>query len=674
MNLKQLSLVVVLGFTSSVPAYAAGPSEQGGGWRSSSEQPASSNSNLSGTLYRNSADQNGLAPYIVLDRWGVVRGYVAAAQGVELESRVGQQVSLQGTIKTLPGGDMPYLTCQQVLGDRAEGTRAPVQHASAPSRRESFAPAVQDKRRQENARQSDLPVRSDMAAEPAPRINPRRGRGLSVEGTNYQETLPAPVPSGELHRSPTATDPALAPVPIEEGPMVTEGPAVVEGRAVIEPGRGHAGCDSCAGGACEAGCDACCNDVCEEPCWGPRRPLYCWGPTGIWVKADYLQWWQSGTHVPALATTGPNADNAGKINADGSPEPGTGVLFGNDYINNKSVGGGRIQAGMWLNPCATIGFEGEFFALGDENTNYYQWSDGKPIISRPFFDVNPAFNSPAVENVAFPRGNPLSCDGAINISAMTRFHGAGAHFLFTTCREEGCWTDDCGCCSTTYHDRFRADFVAGYRYLDLEDQLGITETITTTGADTTATSYLSAFLVNDQFSTQNTFNGGDLGMKFAFERNRWSLDLFPRIAIGTTHSTVNITGSTRVTDQYGNQYWPLLSNPTNNQPAQNGGLLALKGTNIGQYSQDTFAVVPELDANLGFQVTRHARLVIGYSGLYWSSVVRAGEQIDTRVNSSYLPAAAAAGVTPTGPARPQFAFQNTGFWAQGVNLGLDCRW
>ena len=32
----------------------------------------------------------------------------------------------------------------------------------------------------------------------------------------------------------------------------------------------------------------------------------------------------------------------------------------------------------------------------------------------------------------------------------------------------------------TYHDRFRADFIAGYRYLYLQDQLGITETLTTT--------------------------------------------------------------------------------------------------------------------------------------------------------------------------------------------------
>ena len=76
--------------------------------------------------------QNGSAPYIVLDRWGVVRGYVAAAQGVELESCLGQQVSLQGTIKTLPGGDMPYMTCQRVLGGNAETAHALSSHAAAP--------------------------------------------------------------------------------------------------------------------------------------------------------------------------------------------------------------------------------------------------------------------------------------------------------------------------------------------------------------------------------------------------------------------------------------------------------------------------------------------------------------------------------------------------------------
>ena len=164
---QQLSLVLVLGLISSIPAFAAGPSEQGGGWRASSEDNASST--LSGKLYRNSADQDGSAPYIVLDRWGVVRGYVAAARGVELDSCLGQQVSLQGTIKTLPGGDMPYMTCQRVLGGNTEMTSPRVQRASAAPRRESFVPVAQDQRSQGIALRSELPTRSDMSADPTPR-------------------------------------------------------------------------------------------------------------------------------------------------------------------------------------------------------------------------------------------------------------------------------------------------------------------------------------------------------------------------------------------------------------------------------------------------------------------------------------------------------------------------
>jgi hypothetical protein len=344
-------------------------------------------------------------------------------------------------------------------------------------------------------------------------------------------------------------------------------------------------------------------------------------------------------------------------------EAGTVVLFGDQYINDKTQSGGRIEAGMWLNACATLGFEGEYFDMNDESTQYQVWSDGNPIISRPFYDVGRTTPVENVELVAFPRGSAQSLDGSINISAVTRFHGAGAHFLLTTCRQESCWTDDCSC--TTYHDRFRADFIAGYRYLDLEDRLGITENLTTTSPtpidanNPTGPQGVSAFLINDQFNTQNTFNGADLGMKFAFQRNRLSLDVFPRIAFGSTHSVVDINGSTRTT------------NPAGVESTSVGGLLALP-TNIGHYEANNFAVVPELDLKLGFQFTTHTRVVFGYDFLYWSKVARAGEQIDRAVNSTLLPNS---GVTPAGDlTRPQFTFQETGFWAQGFNVGIDCRW
>ena len=179
------------------------------------------------------------------------------------------------------------------------------------------------------------------------------------------------------------------------------------------------------------------------------------------------------------------------------------------------------------------------------------------------------------------------------------------------CRQDGCWTDDCSCLS--FHDFYRATFTAGYRYLDLEDNLTINERLTTNqgflvnSTNTGVETGTQAFAVTDAFGTRNWFNGGEVGMRFELQRNRWGLELFPRIAIGDTHSTVTIAGQTITTDSVGNE------------TTRAGGLLA-QPTNIGQYVRDDFSVVPEFDLTMSYQVTPHAKIVLGYSFLYWTNV------------------------------------------------------
>ena len=83
-------------------------------------------------------------------------------------------------------------------------------------------------------------------------------------------------------------------------------------------------------------------------------------------------------------------------------------------------------------------------------------------------------------------------------------------------------------------------------------------------------------------------------------------------------------------------------------------------------------MVPELNANLGYAITPQLRLIVGYTFIYWSSVARAGQQIDTDVNSTMLPNSPN---PPTGDLRhPQFVFHEEPFWAQGISAGLDYRW
>jgi len=103
-----------------------------------------------------------------------------------------------------------------------------------------------------------------------------------------------------------------------------------------------------------------------------------------------------------------------------------------------------------------------------------------------------------------------------------------------------------------------------------------------------------------------------------------------------------------------------------------GGVLALP-SNSGHFSRDRFAVVPEIDINIGYQVTDHLRAFVGYSFLYSSNVVRPGDIIDRTVNLTQLPSNLGPG-SLTGPARPMIIVRDTEFWAQGMNFGLEFRY
>ena len=156
-----------------------------------------------------------------------------------------------------------------------------------------------------------------------------------------------------------------------------------------------------------------------------------------------------------------------------------------------------------------------------------------------------------------------------------------------------------------------------------------------------------------------SFYGAQLGFSFERHRGPWSFQFLPKLSFGNTHQAVNIGGTTATTAADGTT------------TLSQGGLLALS-SNIGNYSRDVFSVVPEIGLNLGYQWSPHIRSTFGYSFLYWSNVARAGDQIDTRVNPDLLPGSGA--TANSSLLFPKFAFQETGFWAQGLNFGLDFSW
>jgi hypothetical protein len=198
----------------------------------------------------------------------------------------------------------------------------------------------------------------------------------------------------------------------------------------------------------------------------------------------------------------------------------------------------------------------------------------------------------------------------------------------------------------------RVSLLAGYRYLRFDEGLAVRENLTSLDPFAPGT-----FSIIDSFATGNAFQGGELGVLYRQEMNRWSLESRCKLGLGASHETVDIFGNT-ITQTAG------ITTP------YSGGILAQR-TNSGSYAQNEFALVPEVGANLGYQLTAHLQATIGYSFIYWSRVVRPGDQIDTRVNPNLFPPQA---VPFTGPLSPGFGFQQTDYWMQGVSLGLDYRW
>jgi hypothetical protein len=461
-----------------------------------------------------------------------------------------------------------------------------------------------------------------------------------VEPAQHEE-LPTPAPMADPNFSNDGQ--------IVEGPMVDgmqPGPMQFDDTGAFQGpggcGIGACGHESCPGESCPA-CKVCCyaNDY---GTW--------------WVRAEYLQWATNGMYIPPLATTGPDANNPGILG-----ESGTVILFGDQRINDGIRSGGRISFGRWLDQDQSWGISGEYFGLEDESTNFFAASDanGSPIISRPFFTVfgfeDNGDPKPAQENAELV-SLPGVLAGSLEVNTNTSFQGAGALLRHNFCCKNVCWPE-CGSCDPCCNScggvpgGIRVGALLGYRFYRLRDSVSITENLTSLDTQNPGN-----FNINDSFRTSNQFNGAEVGFVMDARKARWTLELLGKIAIGSNRQTVNIDGQT------------VISGSDSDDGTFPGGLLALNGTNIGNYSRSKFNVIPQLNLNLGYNLTPKLRAIVGYTLIYWSSVARAGDQISLDVNETFLPRAFD---TPEGPARPAFTWRDTDFWAQGINVGIDYR-
>lgn len=358
---------------------------------------------------------------------------------------------------------------------------------------------------------------------------------------------------------------------------------------------------------------------------------------GIYATGEVLAIWGKGQGVPALVSTSP----VGTARAAAGVLPNATVVYGNDDLNTKARSGGRGRVGFWLTDCFAL--EAEYVALGMVEDRFTQTSSafGTPTIARPFFNAGNNLQGNDSALVAFNDGQQGIYSGEIRIETSSSFEASSLLVrTFSASRQEGCC-------------EYRADWLIGYRYARLRDNLVINSSRTSISNTEVLIPINTVFDVRDSFETENRFMGADLGLFLQCRQGCWTLDFTGRLGIGSVARQVNIDGQSTVTV------------PNAVPFVTPGGLLAQR-TNMGRFRDDEFGFLPEANLKLGLDISPLLRLSVGYNFFALTNVARAGEQIDTNLNLSQASAQPLVGV-----ARPAFNLVDTDYWAHGISFGLE---
>src|SRR5262249_6748429 len=149
--------------------------------------------------------------------------------------------------------------------------------------------------------------------------------------------------------------------------------------------------------------------------------------------------------------------------------------------------------------------------------------------------------------------------------------------------------------------RLYLDLLAGAHFLQMRDRL-----------DLTATGRLlpdQAILYGetDHYRVDNRFFGGQAGLRVEYVVGRWFCNLRGTIALGGTQETLRTFGDR------------LVQSPTSREALPFG--LYILPSNTGRFVRTEFDTVSEIGANVGCQLTRHLRLLTGYTLLLWNNPI-----------------------------------------------------
>jgi hypothetical protein len=193
--------------------------------------------------------------------------------------------------------------------------------------------------------------------------------------------------------------------------------------------------------------------------------------------------------------------------------------------------------------------------------------------------------------------------------------------------------------------------LAGVRYLDLAEDFTLRDYFYGTGGPFVGQSGT----VQDHFGTANRFIGAMLGVRAQASWGRFSVATQVRLALGATVEELSVGGAFQA---------------INYSPSSGARGIFAQPNNSGSRSSGAFAVEPEFQIKLGYDLTSNLRLTLGYDILYLSNVIRPTDQIDRNIPKGNV---FGQGGTVTTTGYPARLFRTTDFYAQGLSAGLSFR-
>jgi hypothetical protein len=326
---------------------------------------------------------------------------------------------------------------------------------------------------------------------------------------------------------------------------------------------------------------------------------------GCWsVDADFILWWLRRGRVPAILTSGSE------------------VVYGDERLETRH--GDRfngLRFAVEYRGESGLGVEGRGFFLERDSTYFKATSHGDHPLALAFF--NTATGRPDSLTVA----GPGLSGGFVGYSRIELF---GEEVNTVAPLIEG--------------ESGRIDLLAGARFLQMRDRFHDTATSRTLPAQDVLTG------VVDNYRTGNAFYGGQVGVRGEWWWQRFFIQARGTAALGADDQKVRTFGQR------------VLQTSTGRIEVHSG--LHVQGPSAGRFTRCAVDGVGEVALNLGYAVTDHVRVTVGYTFLDWFAPLRAGDQVDRVVNP----------VPGSAPARPAIPFKSDSLWAQGLNVGLEVRW